>query len=122
MTHHVTSFLTAGLLFFWAGAEGGKARLWILYGACASIASTFAWAIVQRRLLSDYFGPIIADVRVQFVGGERRELFKDSAGTASRSFDQYVLLYYAAALSAIVLVMLVLAYRERHHQQSQLRR
>jgi len=121
VTHHVTSFLTAGLLFFWAGAEGGKARLWILYGACASIASTFAWAIVQRRLLSDYFGPIIADVRVQFVGGERRELFKDSAGTASRSFDQYVLLYYAAALSAIVLVMLVPAYRERHHQQSQLR-
>lgn len=46
--------------------------------------------------------------------GERRELFKDSAGTAARSFDQYLLLYYAAALCVIVVTVVALAYRERH--------
>lgn len=114
VTHHVTSFMTAGLLLVWAVAESGRARLWVAYGACASIASTLAWAIVQRKLLSNYFGPIIDDVRAQFVGGERRTLFKDAAGTASRSLDQYLLLYYAAALSLIVAAMVLLAYRERH--------
>ena len=107
VTHHVTSFLTAGLLLLWAFAEKGRVRLWIAYGACAAVASTLVWAIFQRQLLSGYFGPIIDDVRSQFSGGERRELFKDSAGVASRSLDQYLLLYYAAALSMIVLVVLV---------------
>lgn len=120
VTHHVTSFLTAGLLLAWAVVERGRGRSWTAYGALAAIAATLAWAIVQRQLLSDYFGPIIDDVRAQFVGGERRELFKDSAGTAARSLDQYLLLYYAAALSVIVLVILVLAYRERHLQMGRL--
>lgn len=115
-THHVTSFLTAGLLLLWALAEKGRVRLWITYGACAAVASTLVWAIFQRQLLSGYFGPIIDDVRSQFSGGERRELFKDSAGFASRSLDQYLLLYYAAALSLIVVAVLVLAYREGHYR------
>jgi|GEM_PF-2111039 len=116
LTHHVTSFLTAVLLVVWAVAESGRARLWIAYGACAALASTLGWAIFQRQLLSGYFGPIIDDVRAQFVGGERRELFKDSAGTAARSFDQYLLLYYAAALCVIVVTVVALAYRERHYR------
>lgn len=116
VTHHVTSFLTAGLLVLWALVEGGRVRLWILYGACAAVASTLLWAIFQRQLLSGYFTPIINDVRSQFGGGERRELFKDSSGLASRSLDQYLLLYYAAALSVIVLVVVVLAYREGHYR------
>jgi hypothetical protein len=120
VTHHVTSFLTAALLLAWALVERGRARSWTAYGALAAIAATLAWAIVQRQLLSDYFRPIIDDVRAQFVGGERRELFKDSAGTAARSLDQYLLLYYAAALSVIVLIILVLAYRERHLQWGRL--
>lgn len=114
VTHHVTSFLTAGLLLAWMLAERGRARLWVAYGACAAIASTLAWAILQRQLLSDYFGPIVDDVRAQFGGGARRALFQDSAGTAARSLDQYLLLYYAAALSLIVATVLVLAYKERH--------
>jgi hypothetical protein len=120
VTHHVTSFLTAALLLAWALVERGRGRSWTTYGALAAIAATLGWAIVQRQLLSDYFGPIIDDVRAQFVGGDRRELFKDSAGTAARSLDQYLLLYYAAALSVIVLVILVLAYRERHLQWGRL--
>lgn len=55
-------------------------------------------------------------MRAQFVGGERRELFKDSAGTAARSFDQYLLLYYAAALCVIVRRRWRSAYRERHYR------
>ena len=114
VTHHVTSFLTAALLLAWAIVERGRGRSWTTFGACAAIAATLAWALVQRQLLTDYFGPIIDDVQSQFTGGARRELFKDSAGTASRSLDQFVLLYYAAALCGIVAVILVLAYRERH--------
>lgn len=120
VTHHVTSFLTAGLLLAWAMVERGRGRSWTTYGACAAIAATLAWALVQRQLLSDYFGPIIDDVRAQFVGGARREVFKDSAGTASRSLDQYLLLYYAAALCVVVAIILVLAYRERHLQWGRL--
>ncbi len=116
VTHHVTSFLTAVLLLIWTIVDRGIGRLWVVYGACAAVASTLAWAMFQRQLLSDYFGPIIDDVRAQFVTGERRELFKDSAGTAARSLDQYLLLYYAAALTLIVAAVLVLAYRE-HHQR-----
>ena len=114
VTHHVTSFLTAALLLIWMLADRGVGRMWVVYGACAAVASTLGWAIVQRQLLSDYFGPIVNDVRAQFVSGQRRELFKDSAGTAARSLDQYLLLYYAAALTLIVATILVLAYRERH--------
>ena len=115
-THHVTSFLTAGLLLIWMLVDRGAGRMWVAYGACAAVAATLSWAIFQRRMLSDYLAPIADDVRSQFASGERRQLFKDSAGLAARSLDQYLLLYYAAALSLIVAVVLVLAYRE-HHQR-----
>lgn len=111
VTHHVTSFLTAAFLVIWTIAERRHARLWVAYGACAAIASTFIWAIVQRQLLTDYFGPIIDDVGSQLRGGERRELFKDSAGTAARSVDQYLLIYYAGMLCVMVATLLLLAYR-----------
>ena len=120
VVHHVTSFVTAALLLAWAIVENGRARLWIAYGACAAVASTFAWAITQRETLSGYFGPIIEGVAEQFRGGERRELFKDAAGTASRSVDQYLLIYYAAGLCVVVVVVTVLAYRERHHRRAPL--
>ncbi len=121
MTHHVTSFLTATFLLVWTLVERKPGRIWVAYGACAAIASTLIWAIVQRQLLTDYFGPIARDVGSQFRGGERRELFKDSAGTASRSADTYLLLYYAAVLCLIVGTLLLLANRwwrnGEHHLQ-----
>jgi len=114
VTHHVTSFLTAGLLLAWFIVENGRGRLWVAYGACAAIASTLIWALVQRQLLSDYFGPIINDVGAQVANGARREVFKDDAGTKARALDQYLLLYYAAVMSLIVAAVMVMAYRERH--------
>jgi len=111
VTHHMTGFLTAIFLFLWMVAERGQTRLWVAYGACAAIASAIVWAIVQRRLLTDYFKPIVDDVTAQFRGGERRELFKDAAGAASRSLDQYLLIYYAAVLCLLVAALLVLYYR-----------
>lgn len=111
VTHHVTSFLTAIFLLMWMLAERGQTRLWVAYGACAAIASTTLWAIVQRRLLTDYFKPIIDDVAAQFRGGERRQLFKDSAGTAARSLDQYLLIYYAGILSVMVAILVLLYLR-----------
>lgn len=111
LTHHVTSFLTAAFLLVWMLFERPPGRIWVAYGACAAIASTLLWAIVQRQLLTDYFGPIARDIGSQFRGGERRELFKDSAGTAARTADTYLLLYYAAVLCLIVATLLLLAYR-----------
>jgi hypothetical protein len=114
VTHHVTSFLTAGLMLAWLIVENGRGRLWVAYGACAAIGSTLLWALVQRQLLSDYFGPIINDVGAQVANGARREVFKDDAGTKARALDQYLLLYYAAVMSLIVAAVMVMAYRERH--------
>lgn len=114
VTHHVSSFITAGFLVVWAFAEKGRARLWVTYGACTAVACTLIWALFQRQLLSDYFGPIIDDVHSQFVGGARRKLFKDSAGTASRTLDKYLLLYYAAALAFGAGTVLLLTHRERN--------
>jgi hypothetical protein len=107
----VTSFLTAAFLLLWMIVENRSARMWVAYGACAAVGSALLWAIVQRQLLTDYFGPIIDDVGAQFSGGERRELFKDSAGTAARSADQYLLLYYAGFLCLLVGTLLLLFYR-----------
>lgn len=114
VAHHITSFLTAGLLLMWTLAERGRRRVWVAYGACAAMASTLSWALLQRQLLSNYFTPIADDLRSQLLGGARRALFKDSAGTVARTLDQYLLLYYAVALSVIVLTVLVLAYKEHH--------
>lgn len=119
LTHHVTSFLTAAFLLLWTFFERKPGRMWVAYGACASIAAALIWAIVQRQLLTDYFGPIARDVGAQFRGGERRQLFKDSAGTAARSVDTYLLLYYAAVLCLVVGTLLLLAYswwrKGEHH-------
>ncbi|OBK81694.1 hypothetical protein A5650_25165 [Mycobacterium sp. 1164985.4] len=111
ITHHVTSFLTAAFLLAWAVAEKGHARWRIAYGALTAIAATLAWALVQRSLLTDYFGPIIDDVAAQFRGGARRGAFKDSAGTESAPLDKFLLLYYAAALSLTVAALTLLALR-----------
>jgi hypothetical protein len=111
VTHHVTSFVTAAFLLAWMCFEKRQSRVRVAFGACAAIASTLTWAIVQRSLLTDYFGPIIDDVSAQFRGGARRSTFQDSAGTATPLLDQVLLLYYAAALSLIVLALAVLAIR-----------
>jgi hypothetical protein len=111
VTHHVTSFVTAAFLLAWIVIEKGQARVRVAFGACAAIASTLTWAIVQRSLLTDYFGPIIDDVSAQFRGGARRSTFQDSAGTTTPLLDQVLLLYYAAALSLVVLSLAVLAIR-----------
>lgn len=114
MTHHATSILTAAWMVLWVAVESRPRKLWIAYGACAAIGAALLWAILQRNLLSDYFGPIIDDVTAQFRGGARRDLFEDSAGQQSRSLDKYLLLYYAGWLAAVAAGLLVLAYRERH--------
>jgi len=111
MTHHVTGFIAMTFLVLWTAAERGPARLRVAFGALAAIACTLAWAMLQSSLLEDYFGPIVDDVRSQFSGGIRRKVFKDSAGTAATLFDQFILLYYAAAVSFVVLTLAVLTLR-----------
>lgn len=102
MSHHVTGFITMVFLLMWTLFQRGPARLRVLYGALAAIATTLAWMIVQRSLLEEYFGPIIRDVSGSAAKGEKREAFKDSAGTPTPLRDTLLLLYYAAAVVIVV--------------------
>ncbi|MFN8033363.1 MAG: hypothetical protein U0Q47_08705 [Mycobacterium sp.] len=109
MSHHVTSFLTAVFLLLWMLFQRGPARLRVTYGALAAIATTVAWIIVQRALLEEYFGPIIHDVTASAEKGEKRQAFKDSAGTPTPFRDTLLLLYYAAAVVLVVTALGMLA-------------
>ncbi len=109
MSHHVTGFVTMAFLLLWTLVQRGPARLRVLYGALAAIATTVAWMIVQRALLEEYFGPIIDDVTGSAAKGEKREAFKDSAGTPTPFRDTLLLLYYAAAVVLVVTALAMLA-------------
>lgn len=109
MAHHVTSFMTAAFLLLWMLFQRGPARLRVAYGALAAIATTVAWMIVQRSLLEEYFGPIISDVGGSAKKGEKREAFKDSAGTPTPLRDTLLLLYYAAVVVLVVGALAMLA-------------
>lgn len=111
VTHHVTSFLCAVFLVVWTLSERRAARPRVAFGALAAIASTVAWAIVQRATLETYFGPMLNDMADEFGGGVRRKAFEDSAGTATPLVDKLLLLYYAAMLTLIILALLVLTVR-----------
>lgn len=119
MSHHVTGFITMAFLLMWTLFQRGPARLRVLYGALASIATTLAWMIVQRALLEEYFGPIIKDVGGSAAKGEKREAFKDSAGTPTPLRDTLLLLYYALAVVVGVgaLAMLALYWWRRGDRQ-----
>ena len=65
VTHHLTSWLTAAFLVFWATAEGGQARRRVFYGAVFAAVTTTAWAMIQWSILRDYFGPMIDDLGSQ---------------------------------------------------------
>jgi hypothetical protein len=111
VTHHVTSFLCAAFLVVWTLSERRSARPRVAFGALAAIASTVAWAIVQRSTLETYFGPMINDMAAEFGGGVRRKAFEDSAGTATPVLDKLLLLYYAAMLTLVILALMVLTIR-----------
>jgi len=110
VTHHVTGFLTAVFLVLWTLVERGQARLRVLYGALVAVASTLAWAMVQWSMLQDYFGPILDDVASQFSGGLRRKPFQDSGGSVLPFWERLLLLYYALALTLVVLALAVYAF------------
>jgi hypothetical protein len=109
VTHHLTSWLTAAFLVFWATAEGGgQARRRVFYGAVFAAVTTTAWAIIQWSLLRDYFGPMIDDLRTQLGHGHHGP-FHDSAGWSTPTWERFFLLYYSAAL-ALVVSLLILAF------------
>ncbi len=120
VTHHLTSFLTAAFLLVWMAVERGPAKMRVAYGALAAVASTVAWAIVQRSTLEGYFGPMISDLASELSGGVRRQAFEDSAGTSTPPLDQILLLYYAAALSLTALGLTILTVRWVRRRQHDL--
>lgn len=111
MTHHVTSFLTTLLLLAWVTAERGPTRVPVAYGALAAVSTTLAWALMQWTILEDYLGPIADDLRAQLASGARRQVFSDSAGTASSVFDRGLLVHFAVTLSAVIFVVTVVTVR-----------
>jgi len=119
MTHHLTGFATTSFLLAWALVEGRSTRSPVAYGALAAVATTLAWALLQRATLEDYLGPIFDDLRAQFASGARRRVFSDSAGAASSALDRGLLVYFAAALAGVVLLVTVLTVRRwargEHH-------
>lgn len=114
VTHHVTSWLTAAFLVFWATAEGGRqARLRVLYGAVVAVAATTAWAIIQWSLLRVYFGPMIDDLGLQLTGHWKREAFHDTAGAPTPLWERFLLLYWTAAVTAAVSWLILLYVRSK---------
>jgi hypothetical protein len=116
MTHHLTSFVTTGFLLVWALVEKGRARVSILYGALAGVASTLAWAGVQSKMLRNYLKPIFDDYRGKFTGGVRRQVFSEAGGATSPLPDKLILVYYAGVLCLTVAALLLLAWRKRRLQ------
>jgi hypothetical protein len=105
VTHHLTSWLTAAFLVFWATAEGGQARRRVFYGAVFAAFTTTAWAIIQWSLLRDYFGPMIDDLRTE-LGHGHRGAFHDPAGWPTPLWERFFLLYYTAALALVVSLLI----------------
>jgi hypothetical protein len=109
VTHHLTSLLTAGFLAVWMFVQrGSQARRRVFYGAMVAAVATTAWATIQWSLLRDYFGPIVDDVQSQVTGQWRRQLFSDSAGYAKPLWEQVFLIYYAAAVTLVVLCLMLI--------------
>jgi hypothetical protein len=109
VTHHLTSWLTAVFLVFWATAEaGGQARRRVFYGAVFAAVTTTAWATIQWSLLREYFGPMIDDLRSQ-LSHRHRGAFHDQAGWSTPLWERVFLLYYVAAL-ALVVSLLILVF------------
>jgi hypothetical protein len=103
VTHHVTSWVTAAFLVIWATAQGGRqARRRVFYGAVVAVATTTVWAMIQWSLLRDYFGPMIDDFGADLTGHYTRETFQDSAGVSTPLWERAFLVYWAAAVTLVV--------------------
>ncbi|HTQ22732.1 hypothetical protein [Mycobacterium sp.] len=110
VTHHITSWLAAAFLAVWTVAERDRqARRRVFCGALIAVTATVSWAMVQRELLQNYFRPIFDDVVSQVSGGERRQPFSDPAGFRTPLWEQIFLVYYAAAITLVV-ALIVLTY------------
>ena len=112
VTHHVTSWVTAAFLVFWATAERGRqARRRVFYGAVIAVAATTVWAMIQWSLLRDYFGPMISDTFSQLTGKWTRAAFHDTAGMSTPLWERVLLVYWAAAVTLVVSLLIFLYAR-----------
>jgi hypothetical protein len=112
VTHHVTSWVTAAFLVIWATAQGDRqARRRVLYGAVVALAATTVWAMIQWSLLRDYFGPMINDLGSQLTGKWTRKAFHDTAGWSTPLWERAFLLYWAAAVTLVVSLLIFLYAR-----------
>lgn len=113
ITHHLSSFLTTAFLLLWALVEKGRARIAVLYGALAAVASTLGWGAVHGKMLRNYLKPIYDDYKGKFTGGVRRQPFAEASGATAPLPDQLLLVYYAGVLCLAVAAVLLVALRSR---------
>jgi hypothetical protein len=103
VTHHLTSWITAGFLVAWAITEPrGRARRRILFGAAVAVLAGAVWAAIQWSLLRDYFGPMIDDATSQLNGNGNRELFTDTTPDQKPMWQRGLMVYYAVAVTSAV--------------------
>jgi hypothetical protein len=102
LTHHVTSLLTAGFLIVWTIAQRDRqARRRVLFAAVVAAVATITWAMIQRSLLREYFGPIVDDVRSQLTGGSHRAPFTVSGGIPTPAWERLFLIYHAGLVTFV---------------------
>jgi hypothetical protein len=112
VTHHVTSLLTAVFLAMWTVAEpSGQARRRVFPGAVVAAVATTTWAMIQGSILQSYFGPIVDDLGSQVTGGQRHEAFSSSTVDATPLWERVFLVYYAAAVTLVVMALMLLTAR-----------
>jgi hypothetical protein len=80
----------------------------VAIGAAVAVLSTAIWAAIQWTLLRDYFGPMIDDVTAQLTTGVQRRPFSETSAQPKPLWERLLLVYYAAAVTAMVVSILAL--------------
>ncbi len=118
VTHHLTAFLTAGLLAIWAiglWIDGRpKDARWIGLSASTSVVLVLGWSALVGSHLVSYLGPIFSDASNGFSSAighhhSSRPLFHTDSSQGGSSFWEIVVMLAAAVSFCLLLCPSVLA-------------
>lgn len=101
LTHHLTSWLSVGLLLVWGlvhlrAGERHRAST-VLTGGVVGLLLVVAWSAVVGPLLYEYLAPTFAQARMQLLemlhhSGGNRALFADNSGDPTPAWERYLML------------------------------
>jgi hypothetical protein len=118
VTHHLTAWLTAGLLVMWAvglGIDGrSKDARMVGLGAAASVVLVSGWSAFVGSYIVSYLGPIFSDASNGFSSAighfhSSRPLFHTYSSYGGASFWEIVVMLAAAGCFCLLLCPSVLA-------------